>query len=47
MDEIKWLEVAINTRMAFWTHGHQLALGALLIALGFGLTAFAGLKATF
>lgn len=26
------LEVAINTRMAFWTHGHQLALGALLIA---------------
>lgn len=36
------LEVAINTRMAFWTHGHQLALGALLIALGFGLTAFAG-----
>ncbi|MBK8792426.1 MAG: MFS transporter [Holophaga sp.] len=35
------LEVALNTRLAAWTHGHQLGLGAMLIALGFGLTGFA------
>ena len=35
------LEAALNTRVAAWTHGHQLALGAVLIALGFGLTGFA------
>ncbi len=32
------LEVGINFRIARWPHGHQLALGSLLIALGFGLT---------
>ncbi|MDP2874645.1 MAG: MFS transporter [Holophaga sp.] len=35
------LEVALNTRVAAWTHGHQLALGAVLMAVGFGLTGFA------
>lgn len=34
------LEVALNLRLAAWSHGHQLGLGALLIALGFGLTGF-------
>ncbi|WP_306597688.1 MFS transporter [Geothrix sp. 21YS21S-2] len=30
------LEVAVNHRLAHWTHGRQLALGAGLITLGFG-----------
>ncbi len=30
------LEVAVNHRLAHWSHGSQLALGAALIALGFG-----------
>jgi len=35
------LEVELNLRTAAWTHGRQLALGALLIGAGFGLTGLA------
>lgn len=35
-------EVALNLRVAAWSHGHQLAAGVLLFALGFGLTGWAG-----
>ena len=40
------LEVALNLAMARWPHGRQLFLGALLVALGFGGTAWATGKAT-
>jgi len=36
------LEVALNQAMAHWRHGLQLAAGAGLIALGFGLTGLGG-----
>jgi MFS family permease len=35
------LEVALNLALARWPHGRQIFLGALCLALGFGLTAFA------
>ncbi len=35
------LEVALNTRLANWRPGRQLALGSLLIAMGFGFTGLA------
>lgn len=35
------LEVALNLAMASWTHGRQLLAGALCLAFGFGLTAWA------
>nr|WP_320130973.1 MFS transporter [uncultured Holophaga sp.] len=34
------LEVALNQAVASWPHRRQMALGALLLALGFGLTGF-------
>ncbi|BDU71370.1 MFS transporter [Mesoterricola silvestris] len=34
------LEVAVNHRLAHWSHGHQLALGAGLITLGFASLAW-------
>jgi predicted MFS family arabinose efflux permease len=33
-------EASLNHRMANWTHGHQLALGAVLLGLGLGSMAF-------
>jgi MFS family permease len=35
------LEVALNLALARWPHGRQIFLGALCLALGFGLTAWA------
>ena len=35
------LEVPLNLAMARWPHGRQFALGALLVAAGFGLTGWA------
>lgn len=35
------LEVALNLRMAHWPHGRQIFAGALCLAVGFGLTAWA------
>lgn len=35
------LEVALNLAMARWTHGRQLLAGAVCLAFGFGLTAWA------
>lgn len=37
---ILFVEVDLNRRLASWTHGRQLALGALLIGLAFGSLAF-------
>jgi MFS family permease len=37
---IVFLEVPLNTSTAHWPHRRALALGALLIAVGFGTTAF-------
>lgn len=34
------VEVAVNHRVAHWTHGRQLAMGACLLALGFGSLAW-------
>ena len=39
---IIFFEVWINIRMSHWKHRHALSLGALLIAIGFGLMAFSG-----
>lgn len=36
------LEVPLNLAMTHWPHRHALALGAFLIAAGFGVTGFAG-----
>ena len=35
------LEVALNLAMAHWAHGRQMLAGALCLAFGFGLTAWA------
>jgi len=40
------LEVALNLRMAHWPHGRQIFAGALCLAFGFGLTAWATGHAT-
>ncbi|WP_306590151.1 MFS transporter [Geothrix sp. 21YS21S-4] len=40
------LEVALNLAMAHWGHGRQIFAGALCLALGFGLTAWATVPAT-
>jgi len=39
---ILFLEVAVNQRLAGWTHGAQLAAGALLLGAGFGSLALVG-----
>ena len=40
------LEVALNLAMGRWPHGRQLMLGSALMAVGFGLTAFAFTRST-